>query len=192
MLGASDSAYRAIRGSRIGYVPQDPSAAFNPTLRVADQIGETIAFHPERAAKIGAPKPIEMMRSVGLSEPERRVRQYPHEMSGGMLQRALIASAVSLGPSLLIADEPTTGLDVTTQADIMELIRSLQARSDTALLLISHDLALVSTMCSRIIVLYRGDIVESGDTAQIVGSPHHAYTRALLAATPTLQPLVAT
>jgi ABC-type dipeptide/oligopeptide/nickel transport system ATPase component len=186
MLGASDSAYRAIRGSRIGYVPQDPSAAFNPTLRVSDQIGETIAFHPARAAEIGAPAPIEMMRSVGLSEPERRVRQYPHEMSGGMLQRALIASAVSLGPSLLIADEPTTGLDVTTQADIMDLIRSLQARSDMALLLISHDLALVSTMCSRIIVLYRGEIVESGDTAQIVGSPQHAYTRALLAATPTL------
>jgi len=131
--------------------------------------------------------PVDMMRSVGLSDPERRARQYPHEMSGGMLQRTLIASAVSLGPGLLIADEPTTGLDVTTQADIMELIRSLQARSDMALLLISHDLALVSTMCERLVVLYRGEIVEAGATGQVVSAPRHGYTRSLLAATPTLR-----
>jgi ABC-type glutathione transport system ATPase component len=186
MLGVADRTYRNVRGARIGYVPQDPAAAFNPTLRVADQIAETIAFHPARAAAVHAMRPVDMMRSVGLSDPERRARQYPHEMSGGMLQRALIASAVSLGPSLLIADEPTTGLDVTTQADIMELIRSLQARSDMALLLISHDLALVSTMCQRLVVLYRGEIVETGETRQVVGAPRHAYTRALLAATPTL------
>ena len=146
VLGASDRTYRGLRGARIGYVPQDPAAAFNPTLRVADQIAEPLTFHPAQAAAAHAPTPLEMMRSVGLSDPERRARQYPHEMSGGMLQRTLIASAVSLGPGLLIADEPTTGLDVTTQADIMELIRSLQARSNMALLLISHDLALVSTM----------------------------------------------
>ena len=187
LLGAGDRSYRALRGLRIGYVPQDPAAAFNPTLRVADQIGETIAFHRERAATVGAASPVEMMRRVGLTEPELRARQYPHEMSGGMLQRALIASAVSLGPGLLIADEPTTGLDVTTQAGIMDLLRSLQARSDMALLLISHDLALVSTMCHRIVVLYRGEIVETGETRQVVGSPRHAYTRALLAATPTLR-----
>ena len=186
VLGASDRTYRGLRGARIGYVPQDPAAAFNPTLRVADQIAEPLTFHPAQAAAAHAPTPLEMMRSVGLSDPERRARQYPHEMSGGMLQRTLIASAVSLGPGLLIADEPTTGLDVTTQADIMELIRSLQARSNMALLLISHDLALVSTMCERIVVLYRGEIVEAGETSQVVGSPQHAYSRALLAATPTL------
>jgi peptide/nickel transport system ATP-binding protein len=187
MLGASDRAYRSVRGARIGYVPQDPAAAFNPTLRVADQIAETLAFHPARAAAVHAMNPVDMMRSVGLSDPERRARQYPHEMSGGMLQRTLIASAVSLGPGLLIADEPTTGLDVTTQADIMELIRSLQARSDMALLLISHDLALVSTMCERLVVLYRGEIVEAGATGQVVSAPRHGYTRSLLAATPTLR-----
>ena len=186
MLGLADRRYRNVRGARIGYVPQDPAAAFNPTLRVAGQIAETIAFHPIRAATVHAMKPVDMMRSVGLSDPERCALQYPHEMSGGMLQRTLIASAVSLRPSLLVADEPTTGLDVTTQADIMELIRSLQARSDMALLLISHDLALVSNMCRRVVVLYRGAIVEAGEMRDVIGAPRHAYTRALLAATPTL------
>jgi ABC-type dipeptide/oligopeptide/nickel transport system ATPase component len=136
-------------------------------------------------------KPVDMMRSVGLSDPERRALQYPHEMSGGMLQRTLIAAAVSLRPSLLIADEPTTGLDVTTQADIMELIRSLQARSDMALLLISHDLALVSAVCQRVVVLYRGKVVERGEMREVIGAPRHPYTRALLAATPTLGNAVA-
>ena len=185
LVGMGDASYRALRGSRIGFVPQDPQAAFNPTLRVGAQIREPILFHPARRAS-ATPDPIEMLRSVGLSEPERRVRQYPHQMSGGMLQRALIASAVSLGPSLLVADEPTTGLDVTTQAGIVELVRALQARSRMALLLISHDLALVSMICSRIVVLLRGEVVESGTTREVVGAPRHAYTRALLAATPTL------
>jgi len=187
MLGRADRHYRALRGSRIGYVPQDPAAAFNPTLRIAAQIREPAEFHPARAAEIRSLSPVELLRKVGLSDPERRARQYPHEMSGGMLQRALIAAAVSLGPSLLLADEPTTGLDVTTQSGIIELIRSLQQRSGMALLLISHDLALVSTTCSRIAVLYRGEIVESGPTGQIVGAPRHPYTRALLAATPTVE-----
>jgi ABC-type glutathione transport system ATPase component len=191
MLGVADRRYRDVRGARIGYVPQDPVAAFNPTLRVAAQIAETIAFHPARAAIVHAMKPVDMMRSVGLSDPERRALQYPHEMSGGMLQRTLIAAAVSLRPSLLIADEPTTGLDVTTQADIMELIRSLQARSDMALLLISHDLALVSAVCQRVVVLYRGKVVEHGEMREVIGAPRHAYTRALLAATPTLGNAVA-
>jgi ABC-type dipeptide/oligopeptide/nickel transport system ATPase component len=186
MLGRHDRDYRALRGSRIGYIPQDPAAAFNPTLRVAVQIREPAEFHRARAASMRAPSPVEMLRSVGLSDPERRARQFPHEMSGGMLQRALIAAAVSLGPSLLVADEPTTGLDVTTQAGIMDLIRSLRRRSGMALLLISHDLALVGTMCARIAVLYRGRVVESGPTAEILGAPRHPYTRALLAATPTL------
>jgi len=186
LLGCAESTYRALRGNRIAYVPQDPVAAFNPTLRVAAQIRESAAFHPERAAEVSAPQPVEMLRSVGLSEPERRARQYPHEMSGGMLQRALIAAAVSLRPSLLLADEPTTGLDVTTQAEIMNLLRSLQARSGLAILFISHDIALVSAMCSRIVVLLDGEVIEHGDTRQVIGSPVHDYTRALVRATPTL------
>lgn len=187
LIGRPDRDYRALRGSRIGYIPQDPAAAFNPTIRVAAQIREPVEFHPARAAEVRPAPPVELLRQVGLTEPERRVHQYPHEMSGGMLQRALIAAAVSLGPSLLLADEPTTGLDVTTQAGIVELIQALQARSGMALLLISHDLALVSTICSRIVVLYRGEVVESGSTAKIVGNPSHPYTQALVAATPTLE-----
>lgn len=187
LIGLPDRVYRTLRGDRIGYIPQDPAAAFNPTLRIADQIAEPVAFHRARAAEVRPLPPVEMLRSVGLTEPERRIRQYPHEMSGGMLQRALIAAAVSLGPSLLLADEPTTGLDVTTQAGIVELIRDLQARSGMALLLISHDLALVSTLCSRITVLYRGEVVERGTTREIVGAPKHPYTQALLAATPALE-----
>jgi ABC-type dipeptide/oligopeptide/nickel transport system ATPase component len=186
LLNRSDRAYQKLRGNRIGYVPQDPSAAFNPTLRVAAQISEPLLFHRARAAEIGAPGPLQMMRDVGLSDPERRLQQYPHEMSGGMLQRTLIASAVCLGPSLLIADEPTTGLDVTTQAGIMDLLCERQKATGMALLLITHDLALVSNVCSRIIVLYRGEIVESGTTAEVVGSPRHAYTKALLEAAPDL------
>jgi ABC-type glutathione transport system ATPase component len=187
LLGRPDSFMRTLRGSRIGYVPQDPGAAFNPMLRVARQIAEPAHFHPERAAEVGALSPVEMLRRVNLSEPERRARQYPHEMSGGMLQRALIAAAVSLGPSLLIADEPTTGLDVTTQAGIVTLLREVQVQSGTSVLMISHDLALVSMMCQRIIVLFRGEVVEQGTTAAVVGNPQHEYTRALLAATPTLE-----
>jgi peptide/nickel transport system ATP-binding protein len=187
LVGLPDRVYRTLRGNRLAYVPQDPAAAFNPTLRIADQIVESVEFHRARSAEIRPPPPMEMLRSVGLTEPERAVRQYPHEMSGGMLQRALIAAAVSLAPGLLLADEPTTGLDVTTQAGIVDLIRDLQSRSGMALLLISHDLALVSTLCTRITVLYRGEVVEQGTTRQIVGSPAHAYTRALLAATPALE-----
>jgi ABC-type glutathione transport system ATPase component len=186
LVGLSDREYRELRGSRIGYVPQDPTAAFNPTLRVARQIREPIEFHRARAAEVAPPGPVAMLRSVGLSDPERQARQYPHEMSGGMLQRALTAAAVSLRPSLLVADEPTTGLDVTTQAGIMDLIRGLQARNGMALLLISHDLALVSQMCRRIFVLYRGEVVESGITRQVVGAPRHPYAKALLGATPAL------
>jgi peptide/nickel transport system ATP-binding protein len=187
LLGLDDRSYRLLRGSRIAYVPQDPVAAFNPTLRVGRQICEPFQFHPDVAASMNPPDPAELLRSVGVNDPERRARQYPHELSGGMLQRALIASAVSLKPSLLVADEPTTGLDVTTQAGIMVLLRSLQERSGMALLLISHDLALVSMMCRRIAVMYRGEVVESGTTRELVGAPGHAYTRALLAATPSLE-----
>ena len=186
LVGLGDRAFRELRGSRIAYVPQDPMAAFNPTLRVARQIREPIEFHRARAAAVAPPGAVEMLRAVGLGEPERQVRQYPHEMSGGMLQRALIAAAVSLRPSLLVADEPTTGLDVTTQAGIMDLLKGLQAQTGMALLLISHDLALVSQVCHRISVLYRGEVVESGTTRQVVGAPRHPYAKALLSATPAL------
>jgi ABC-type dipeptide/oligopeptide/nickel transport system ATPase component len=127
-----------------------------------------------------------MLRSVLISDPERRARQHPHQMSGGMLQRALIASAVSLRPSLLIADEPTTGLDVTTQAGVIALLQTIRAETGMALLFISHDLALVRNVCSRIVVLFHGEVVEVGSAMDIVESPRHEYTRSLVAATPRL------
>lgn len=186
LIGASERSLRRIRGSRIGYIPQDPVAAFNPTLTVGRQIAEPLEFHPVIDGSRGSPTPQEMLRSVLISDPDRRAQQHPHQMSGGMLQRALIASAVSLRPSLLVADEPTTGLDVTTQAGVMKLLRTIRAETDMALLFISHDLALVSNVCTRIMVLYRGEVVELGPAGDIVGSPRHEYTRSLVAATPRL------
>jgi len=186
LLALSNAEYRDLRGRRIGFIPQDPVAAYNPTLTVGRQINEPNEFHPPRASETRQTA-AEMLESVAISEPEKRARQHPFELSGGMLQRGLIASAMTLKPSLLIADEPTTALDVTTQAGIVDLLVAMQASHGMALLLISHDLALVSNVCSRIIVLYRGAIVEAGSTEQIVGVPQHTYTRALLDATPTLE-----
>ena len=185
LLALTPPQYRDLRGRRIGFIPQDPAAAYNPTLTVGRQINEPNEFHP---AAIGERRqtPAEMLASVAIRDPEKRAGQHPHELSGGMLQRGLIASAMTLHPSLLIADEPTTALDVTTQAGIVSLLSDVQARSGMALLLISHDLALVSTICTRIIVLFRGEIVEAGSTQEVVTAPRHDYTRALLDATPTL------
>ena len=182
-LGAAE--YRGLRGRRIGFIPQDPAAAYNPTLTVGRQIDEPNEFHPPAAGE-RRESPAEMLASVAIREPERRARQHPHELSGGMLQRGLIASAMTLKPSLLIADEPTTALDVTTQAGIVELLAQMQERHGMALLLISHDLALVSMICTRIVVLFRGAVVESGPTERVVGAPEHEYTRRLIAATPSL------
>jgi ABC-type glutathione transport system ATPase component len=188
LIGLSETEYRRLRGPEFGYVPQDPAASYNPTLTVGQQISEPNEFHPPAPGEVRQTA-AQMLATVGINEPERRARQYPHELSGGMLQRGLIASAVSLTPSLLIADEPTTALDVTSQAGIVSLLQDIQSRTGMALLLISHDLALVSMICSRIVVLYRGEIVEQGATEQVVGHPSHDYTRALLAATPTLDDL---
>lgn len=185
LLGLSQRQYRDLRGRRIGFIPQDPAASYNPTLTVGRQINEPNEFHA-RVQDAERQTPAEMLESVAISDPALRARQHPHELSGGMLQRGLIASAMTLKPSLLIADEPTTALDVTTQAGIVELLVEMQARHNMALLLISHDLALVSNICSRIVVLFRGEIVEAGQTADIISKPAHEYTRALLEATPDL------
>jgi peptide/nickel transport system ATP-binding protein len=186
LLRLSRKEYRGVRGRRIAFIPQDPAAAYNPTLSVGRQIDEPNEFHP-RARGEARQTPAEMLASVAINEPGKRARQYPHELSGGMLQRGLIASAMTLKPSLLIADEPTTALDVTTQAGIVELLIEMQSRHGMALLLISHDLALVSNICSRIVVLFRGAIVEAGPTESIIRAPAHDYTRALVEATPILE-----
>jgi ABC-type glutathione transport system ATPase component len=185
LAGLGERDYRDLRGRRLGYVPQDPAAAFNPMRRIGPQIGEPALFHRQASGPM-SPDAAQLLAMVGLPEPGRRARQHPHELSGGMLQRALIASAISLHPSLLVADEPTTALDVTTQASIIELLRRMQQELGMALLLISHDLALVSTICERIVVLLRGEVVEEGTTSHLLREPRHAYTRALLAATPSL------
>lgn len=183
--GLGERGLRAMRGKSIGFIPQDPAAAYNPTLSVGRQINEPNEFHAPHAGEVRQ-TPEEMLASVGIPEAAARAKQHPHELSGGMLQRGLIASAMSLKPSLLIADEPTTALDVTTQAGIVDLLIAMQASHGMALLLISHDLALVSNICTRIIVLLRGEIVEEGMTDAILDAPAHTYTQALLDATPTL------
>ena len=183
--GLGERRFRAMRGRSIGFIPQDPAAAYNPTLSVGRQINEPNEFHAARAGETRQ-TPQEMLESVGIPEAAARAKQHPHELSGGMLQRGLIASAMSLKPRLLIADEPTTALDVTTQSGIIDLLVAMQERHGMALLLISHDLALVSSICTRIVVLLRGEVVEEGSTEAVIDAPRHAYTQALLAATPTL------
>jgi peptide/nickel transport system ATP-binding protein len=187
LAGASEATLREFRGSRIGYISQDATAALDPVLRVRTQIEETLAAHLELNAKAVRERSIELLRSVGIPEPEARLEAYPHELSGGMRQRVAIAIALSCDPQLVIADEPTTALDVTVQAQVVELIASAARERGTAVLLISHDLGLVSRVTDRTMVMYAGRIVESGPTVRVTERPEHPYTEALLAATPRVR-----
>jgi oligopeptide/dipeptide ABC transporter ATP-binding protein len=184
ILRLSEGRLAEIRGSDISYVFQEPATSLNPVFRVGYQIAEAVRLHRRGADAWG--ESIEMMRMVGLPEPERRLRAYPHEMSGGMQQRVMIAMALACRPRLLVADEPTTALDVTIQAQIMELLRSLQERLHMAVLLITHNLGLVADTAHRVYVMYAGRIVEWGPTASVLDHPAHPYTRALLEAVPRL------
>ena len=180
-LGTLDRAgWRAVRGSRVAAVFQDPGSYLNPTLTVGRQLAEQLRVKlrlPRRAARARA---VELLAEVGLREPAAVYHQYPHELSGGMQQRVLIALALSCRPDLLIADEATTALDVVVQAGILALLRRLRAEYGLALLLVSHDLAVVAETCDRVLVMYAGQIVESGPTGQVLNAPAHPYTRALL------------
>ena len=176
---------RKVRGAGIAYVFQEPGASLNPVLRVRDQIAEVLSLHrPEVRDRRG--EMIKLLTAVGIPAPERRLDAYPHELSGGMQQRVMIAMALAGNPRLLIADEPTTALDVTIQAQILELLDRLRRERDMALLLISHNLGVVGALADRIAVMYAGRIVESGPAATVLDSPRHPYTRALLAAVPRL------
>ncbi len=175
---------RAIRGSRVAMIFQEPMTSLNPVLSAGDQIEEVLEVHTQLDRKARRARVIELLALVGLPSPERRLRDYPHQLSGGMRQRVMIAMALACDPDVLIADEPTTALDVTIQAQILELIDTLKQRFQMAVLLITHDLGLVAEWAQKIAVLYAGRVVESGPVEQIFRSPRHPYTQGLLLAMP--------
>lgn len=186
LLGKGERTLRQIRGRDVGYIFQDPQAALNPLMRCGDQIAETLRAHKNTPRSRGRQRAVELFEAVGLSEPARRARQYPHELSGGMRQRVMIAMAICCDPSLIIADEPTTALDVVIQAQVINLLRDVRDRTGAGMIFISHDLNLVGSMADRILVMHGGRIIEQGATAQILQSPSHPYTKALLQSSPDL------
>jgi len=178
---------RKVRGNEVAMVFQDPMTSLNPVLTVGRQLGEAIKTHyPDEKDAAVKQKVIELLRLVGVPNPETRYTQYPHEFSGGMRQRAMIAMGISNSPSLLIADEPTTALDVTIQAQVLEVMKRVQQETQAATILITHDLGIVAEMCNRVLVMYAGHIVESGDVETIFRSPRHPYTIGLMNSLPKL------
>ena len=175
-----------IRGNEIGMIFQEPMTALNPVLTVERQLTEGLRFHKKLSKKKAIEKALEILKQVRLPEPEKRLKQYPHELSGGMRQRLVIAMAMACEPRLLIADEPTTALDVTIQAEILALMDRLKRETGTAVMFITHDMAVVAQMADRVVVMYRGNKVEEGTVEEIFENPQHDYTKALLAAVPKL------
>jgi ABC-type dipeptide/oligopeptide/nickel transport system ATPase component len=182
LLGASSEELRAIRGGKIGVIPQNPQSALNPVLDVGRQIANVYRAHTAASRKDGEKKAVDALRMVGIADAARRARAYPHEFSGGMAQRVLIAMALVNGPRLVIADEPTTGLDVTVQAEILDLMSDLVVDTGTAIWLITHDLGVISRYTERAAVMFQGEFVESAPTANLFRSPRHPESRALLRA----------
>jgi len=184
LVGASSRKLRSVRGSGIGMVFQNAEAAFDPSRTVGAQIVEAVRASRDLSKRAARSEAISLLEEVGIGDPEGRFGDYPHEYSGGMAQRAIIAMALAGEPDLLIADEPTTGLDVSVQAGIVDLFRDLVAERDMSLLLISHDLGVVSQLSERILVMYAGRIIERGSRKQLLGSPRHPYTQAFLRSVP--------
>lgn len=180
LLNLSEKEMQGIRGKKIGLIFQDPALALNPTRRIGDQLAEGLIQHcrmnKQQALQVG----IEWLNKVGIGDAQHRMRQYPHEMSGGMKQRIVIAMTLACHPSLVIADEPTTALDVTIQAQILELLKKLQREQQTTILLITHDLGVAANCCDRLMVMYAGQVIESGSLSMLLQSPQHPYTQALL------------
>ena len=184
LLPLDDRAMRAVRGAEIGLVFQEPMTALNPVFTIGNQIEETLMVHGIARGRQAQARAVELLEAVSVPEPERRIRDYPHQLSGGLRQRALIALALACNPTLLIADEPTTALDVTIQAQILDLLRDLKSRLNLSLLLITHDLGVVAEMADRVAVMYAGRIVEQAPVARLFRDPRHPYTRGLLASIP--------
>lgn len=187
LLKLSPSRMRAVRGRRIAMIFQEPMTCLNPVYTIGDQIGEAIALHEGGDANTVKARVIEMLRTVGIPAPERRFVEYPHQLSGGMRQRAMIAMALSCKPDLLLADEPTTALDVTIQAQILELIADLQHKFGMAMILVTHDFGVVAEVTQRVIVMYAGQFVEEGMTEELFRHPQHPYTQGLLKSIPPLE-----
>jgi peptide/nickel transport system ATP-binding protein len=175
---------RSLLGRRIALIPQDPMTSLNPVQRVGAQIGRLLQHHLGLAKRAALRRAAELLTEVAIREPERVLGLYPHEISGGMRQRVLIAMAFACDPSLVIADEPTTALDVTVQRQVLQLVERLRRRHGSAVLFITHDLGVVAKICRSMTVLHAGRVLEQGESADVLSHPHHAYTRALLAATP--------
>jgi peptide/nickel transport system ATP-binding protein len=184
LLSLSSTSLRAVLGRDIALIPQDPLTALNPSRRIAAQLTDGLCLKRGLSRRDAAARARALLEEVQLRDPDRVMRCYPHQLSGGMRQRVLIAAAFALEPKLVIADEPTTALDVTVQKQILRLIRALQERHGTSVLFVSHDLGVVANICDRITVLYMGKVMEQGVAAEVIASPRHAYTRALLAASP--------
>jgi peptide/nickel transport system ATP-binding protein len=187
LLALSEREMREVRGARISLIFQEPMTALNPVMRVGDQIAEALTVHGLAGRGEARARAIELLEAVKITEPARRVRDYPHQLSGGMRQRVMIAIALACRPPLVIADEPTTALDVTIQAQVLELMRDLKAQFNLALLLITHDFGVIAEMADRVAVMYRGRLVEQGPVRQMLRQPQHDYTKALLAAVPGMK-----
>jgi peptide/nickel transport system ATP-binding protein len=186
LLTLGEREMREVRGARISLIFQEPMTALNPVMRVGDQIAEALTVHGADAREART-RAVELLEAVRIADPARRVRDYPHQLSGGMRQRVMIAIALACRPPLIIADEPTTALDVTIQAQVLELLRELKERFGLALLLITHDFGVIAEMADRVAVMYRGRLVEEGAVRQILRAPEHEYTRSLLAAVPGIK-----
>jgi len=184
LVGSDEATLRSVRGNEIGMIFQEPMSSLNPVYTVGAQIAEAVLAHRDMSRREAMNRAIEMLRLVRIAAPERRVRDYPHELSGGMRQRVMIAIALACEPKLLIADEPTTALDVTIQAQILALLAELRERLDMSMLLITHDLGVVAQIADDVVVMYAGRVVEQGPAAGILSHPQHPYTEALLGSIP--------
>ena len=186
LVGAGEKVMKNVRGNKISIIFQDPMTSLNPTYTIGHQLVEAIVLHTDRDRKQAWDRAVEMLRLVNVNEPEKRMKQYPFEFSGGMRQRVMIAMALACEPDILIADEPTTALDVTIQAQILELIQGLQKKMGMAVILVTHDLGVIADMCDNIVVMYGGRICERGTAREIFYNPKHEYTRGLLRSIPNV------